>query len=477
MIKEIKRLVSFSLGTWINFALSFLFAPISTFLLSPSEYGKYALFILAQTLLTYLFTVGMDQVLVRFYHQKKMAPERLLINCILPIFGSFFIVSSILLLLNSELNFFITGSHSPNYILCIQLAVIALLASLNNVGTSHLRMQNAGLKFSFLQVTTSIINYGVFFCYLLLLERTFQAFLIGSLVSLSVQLLIIYGRFIKIHQFIAKTRPNRQMIKQALLFGIPFVPTFLLDFLFSSSDRFFLRYYGSLEEMGIYSLGLRISYAFTILQSGFHLYWVPYSMERFHRNEHDKRFYTETFSLLNFLILIAITAAVIGKPLLKGLIDEQFYPAIAFFPFLLFVPYFYTLSEITFVGINFKSQTHFHLIINVITLVLNALFAFLMIPKWGASGAAMTAAATYCVFFVFRSWFANRLYPLYLAWSPFATSFLCVTIFVIADFLISINVWIKVVSGLIIVIVLIFLYRDYLILFTKRFKRTTHGED
>ena len=151
MIKEVKKLVSFSLGTWINFGLSFLFAPISTFLLSPSEYGKYALFILTQTLLTYLFTVGMDQVLVRFYHEKKMEPERLLINCILPIFGSFFIVSSILLLLNRELNLFITDTYSSNYTLGIQLAIISLLASLNNVGTSHLRMQKAGLKFSFLQ--------------------------------------------------------------------------------------------------------------------------------------------------------------------------------------------------------------------------------------------------------------------------------------------------------------------------------------
>jgi O-antigen/teichoic acid export membrane protein len=476
MIKEVKKLVSFSLGTWINFGLSFLFAPISTFLLSPSEYGKYALFILSQTLLTYLFTVGMDQVLVRFYHEKKMEPERLLINCILPIFGSFFIVSSILLLLNRELNLFITATYTSNYTLGIQLAIISLLASLNNVGTSHLRMQKAGLKFSFLQVATSLINYGVFFCYLLLVERTFQAFLIGSLVSLSVQLLIIYGRFIKIHQFVLKMRPSKQVLKQALLFGFPFVPTFLLDFLFSSSDRFFLRYFGNLEEMGIYSLALRISYAFTILQSGFHLYWVPYSMERFHRNEQDKRFYAETFSLLNFLILAVITAAVIGKPLLKGLIDEQFYPAIAFFPFLLFVPYFYTLSEVTFVGINFKSKTHFHLIINVITLAFNALFAFLLIPKWGSSGAAMTAAATYCMFFVFRSWFANKLYPLQLAWTPFATSLFCVVTFVMVDYYYIMEFWVKLVSGLGIAMVLIFLYKDYLVFFAGRFKKAPNGE-
>ena len=477
MIKELKRLVSFSLGTWINFSLSFLFAPISTFLLSPAEYGKYALFILVQTLLTYLFTVGMDQVLVRFYHQEKMEPERLLISCILPIFGSFVIVGSVLLLLNRELNFFITNDHTTNYTLCTLLAIIALLASLNNIGTSHLRMQKAGLKFSILQVTTSLINYGVFFCYLLFIERTFQAFLIGSIVSLSIQLLIIYGRFIKVQQFILKVRPSQLMLKQALIFGLPFVPTFLLDFLFSSSDRFFLRYFGNLEDMGIYSLALRISYAFTILQSGFHIYWVPYSMERFHKNERDKKFYSETFSILNFLILILITAAVIGKPVLKGLIDEKFYPAIAFFPFLLFVPYFYTLSEVSFVGINFKNKTHYHLIINLITLAFNALFAFLLIQKWGSSGAAMSAAATYGIFFILRSWFANKLYPLFLDWKPFAVSFLCVVLFVLSDFFFSMNFWIKIALGLAIGMVLLFLYRHYLIFFVGRFKKKANGED
>ena len=471
MIKEVKRLVSFSLGTWINFGFSFLLAPISTFLLSPSEYGKYALFLLTQTLLTYLFTLGMDQVIVRFFHQGKVEPNRLLIHCIVPVFGSFVLTSAILLLLNREVNFFITNQHETNYLLSAQLAFISLLASLNNVGTSHLRMQKAGLKFSFLQVVTSVVNYAAFFYYLFFIGKDFHAFLVASLISLSVQLVIIYVWFIKIQQFLFRFKPSSLVLKQALLFGIPFVPSFLLDFLFSSSDKFFLRYFGDLESLGVYSLALRISYAFTILQSGFHLYWVPYSMERFHRNKEDKGFYRETFSILNFIILILITVAVTGKDLLKLLIDPSFFSAISFFSFLLYVPYFYTLSEITFVGINFKNKTHYHLIINLITLAFNALFAFLFIPKWGSAGAAMTVAATYGVFFILRSWIANKLYALHLTWTPFVVSLLIVSSFVLLDFSLLLSWSTKLFLGFGVSAALLFLYKSDISILVKKFKK------
>lgn len=472
MIAEVKKLIGFSLGSWINFGISFLLAPISTFLLSPAEYGKYALFMLLQTFLTYFFTLGMDQALVRFYNENINNPVRLLMNCMVPVLFSFAAGLSLLLLFNREVNLFINQQAMPDWNLAFKLGYTSLFASLGNLGLSFLRMQKAALKFSSLQIAISIINYSVFFSYLIFVEREFHAFVIASMVSLSIQSIILYGMLIKVHQSWGIFTIDRPILKQALLFGLPFVPTFFLDYLFTNSDRFFLNYLGGVVDLGIYSLAVRISYAFTILQSGFQLYWVPYSMERFHKNEMDKSFYNRVFSIINIVFLVIITISITGKDLLKLIIAPEFYPVITFFPFLLFVPYFFTLSEVTFVGINYKNKTQYHLYINSITLFFNIVFAFLFIPRWGAAGAAMGAGASYGVFFILRTSIARRLYAVPIYWFPFIVSLVAVSMFVVGDFVFFPEVWVKCLISLGMFVLLFLLYRAEIASLWNSIKKT-----
>ena len=66
----IRKLVGFSLVTWVSFIISFLSAPISTRLFDPSVLGKINIFNTYTNLWGVLILIGLDQAYVRFYYER-----------------------------------------------------------------------------------------------------------------------------------------------------------------------------------------------------------------------------------------------------------------------------------------------------------------------------------------------------------------------------------------------------------------------
>ena len=223
MSAELKRLLKFSVGSWITFIFSFIASPITTFLLVPEEFGKFASFILFQTLAVFLISLGMDQVFMRFYHQSENKVQ-LLIKCILTEVVSFILLIIILLLLSRYLNYFITGLNIPDQALVIEGTFLCLLLSLSNLGLGYIRMENRATRFSIIQIANSLINYGAFFLILIFYERTYKAFIYASLVSAGFQLIFIYFFPVRVgfKEWISFFK-QRRAVKENIKFGIPFV--------------------------------------------------------------------------------------------------------------------------------------------------------------------------------------------------------------------------------------------------------------
>jgi O-antigen/teichoic acid export membrane protein len=439
MSLELKRLLKFSMGSWITFSFSFIASPITTFFLVPEEFGKFASFILFQTLAIYLITLGMDQVLMRFYYQAENKTQ-LLLKCLFVEIVSFSVLLIILLAFSSYLNFFITGLQTPDLALAIEGATLCLLLSISNLGLGLVRMQNRAVRFSSIQIANSIVNYSAFFLILIFVDRTYKAFIYASLVSASFQLIIIYFFTIRIPitEWLYFFK-EKLLLKRHFEFGLPFVPTFFIDYAFSNSDRYFMRFFGGFGSLGVYSLGLRFSSAFNVVQTGFHTYWTPFSYDRHQENPTAKEFYPKVFDLLNWGLLSLILMAHSFRELITYIIAPQYHNVIGFFSFLLFTPYLYSLTEVTQVGINFSLKTRLFLWINLATLAINIFFGYFLIQQFGQMGAALNVASTSLVLFVLKSYFGIKNYSLPIDWIKFALSFLSVFLFVTIDLFIGLT--------------------------------------
>ena len=78
------------------------------------------------------------------------------------------------------------------------------------------------------------------------------------------------------------------------------------------------------------------------------------------------------------------------------------------FVFLLFVPVMYTISETTCLGISFSKKTMNNLYVSILAVVLNLIGNYLLIPTYGALGAAVSTCVSYVAFFWGRTLFSRR---------------------------------------------------------------------
>ena len=107
------------------------------------------------------------------------------------------------------------------------------------------------------------------------------------------------------------------------------------------------------------------------------------------------------FSLGNFVLL--------SNNFLILLLGKKFYPALYIMPMLVFIPIMYVLSETTVIGINFKKKTKYFLYISFIVLIINLVGNLILVPLFGARGAAISTGISYIIFFSLRTYFSTKL--------------------------------------------------------------------
>ena len=79
-------------------------------------------------------------------------------------------------------------------------------------------------------------------------------------------------------------------------------------------------------------------------------------------------------------------------------------------------PLIYTPSESTGVGIGIKRKTMFSLLAAIVALVFNAIGNWLLIPIYGAAGAAMASAVAFFIFFAIRTEASSQLWESFERW-------------------------------------------------------------
>ncbi|MFA9352899.1 polysaccharide biosynthesis C-terminal domain-containing protein, partial [Escherichia coli] len=70
----------------------------------------------------------------------------------------------------------------------------------------------------------------------------------------------------------------------------------------------------------------------------------------------------------------------------------------------------YTLSEVTAVGSAISRRTIFSMLASVVAMLCNLAGNYLLVPHYGASGAATSTLLAFIVFYVLRTEFSKRVW-------------------------------------------------------------------
>lgn len=407
MIKDnnfLKKVIGFSIPTWIGFAISFISTPIVTRIFIPSQIGRINLFSTVLNLLMLLAYLGFDQAFVRFYKELPGKYSRneiftFALLCSL-IFG--ILISIVILILNRFVSLQITGTESflISCFLSVSLIANIILKFLN----IYSRMQQNIILYTFQAITLVIVN-KVFFVVVALWNPNHQNAIgmmtLGYVITSLVFLYIKRDSFAKLEYF------DKTSATTLVKFGLPLVPVTALSWLNNSLPQFMLKAFVDYASIGIYTNAVAIATTMNLIQTGFNIYWIPFVYSNYLEG---KKTIQKIHKYITFLMCLLGIFIVLSQDIIYLLLGSAYRSSKIFFPFLLLSPIAFTIAETTGIGIGISKKSYLNIISFSGSVATNLLLSLLLIPRLGIEGAAISSGLSAIVLFSLKTMLGNKYY-------------------------------------------------------------------
>ena len=287
-------------------------------------------------------------------------------------------------------------------------------------------MSLRGKLYSLLNITSQIINFFVLIFFILFYQKSFRSIVYSTILGLILNTFICFiftdKSFLK-----NKFSLSKELQKLLLKFSLPLVPATLLTWLLNSFDKVGLRNWSSFEELGLYAAAFKIVALLSVFQNIFTTAWVPIAYKWYDINVANEKF-ENVSSVVLAVMTFLFSCIVVFRDIILMFLGSEYRGTSEIFVFLLFVPVMYTISETTCLGINFSKKTTYNLYVSILAVVVNLIGNYLLIPVWGALGAAVSTCISYIVFFWARTILSRHV------WFRFSLSKFIVNQFLLVSF-------------------------------------------
>ena len=404
----LKKLFSFSIGTWIASLISFVSVPLTTRLINPDDFGKATMFSTVYLILLFISLVGTPQSFLRFFPEKPEDEKSTLLwsSISVPILISL-AISIIVFIFKSSINIFLVGN--PNSYVYLIIIVTLMTGIFQTFSLNVLRAKQRGSIFSFIQIVQSLCNVSIILLYSIFINRDFYAILYSQLFSNIIALItgVYFEKF-----YWLKFKIKKQMIIEAIKYGYPFIFSGIFWWILDWSDRLILRLYVSFYEIGLYSAAFKIISLISLFTVGFNTFWYSFAYEQYEKNPENKLIFKKAFDYVSLVLFCIGFTLLTIKNIIFFLLAESYQKAAEVSPFLILNPLMITLAVVVARGIDFSQKTYFFILSNMIAAMFNLIGNLLLVPELGIKGSALSTGFSSIILFFTEFIISERLYPI-----------------------------------------------------------------
>lgn len=420
---NIKKILHFSIGPIGAAVLGVLTIPMLAWLFSIEDIGRFSILQIILSFSCILFTLGLDQAYVREYHETdnhSVLFKTVLITSIsLSLMCVFFFLFNIKLIAQY-------AYHVPSALLSWMTIICVLLTIFLRYISLTIRMQERGLLYSISQFSPKLILLLAILYLYFFGQSTFDFKNLIIIQSFSLFFVFLIFIFFTRKEFLQLfyAKFNIYLLKIMLAFGLPLVVSGLVFWLMQSSSRIFLLKFSTLKEVGIFGVATSVAAGFSVLTSIFNTIWAPivFKLIKEGRGKNEVEKVSEYIALLISIVVIFIS---ILMPIIPKFLPNN-YLGIEYVVLLCVMqPLFYTLSEATAVGILVKRKTKYSVLISILGLIVNLILLVILVPSYGALGAAISISVSFWLYFIFRTEFSKIVWESINSKKIYLSTFLC----------------------------------------------------
>ena len=396
-----------------NFIVSsrgLILIPILTKTLGADAYGIWAIIMVTISLLSPLALLGLTSAMIRFLaaEKDKNKIQEGFYSVLFVIFFAGLVLSLGIFLLSDT--FAVTILKDISVAPLIKIAsVVILLQTLDLVLLEYFRTFGRMKKYSALTLLQTFAEVGLVAYFVLSGLGLFGA-VVSLLISRGIVLLIGASFIFKEIGF---RLPKFYGLRDYLTLGLPLVPTGLLGWITSSSDRYLIGFFLSSQMVGIYSAAYNIGSIIGFFGAPFQIILFP-MISKLYGSGKNQEMKTYLSYSLKYFLLFAIPS-IFGLTVLSGQIllimtsPEFVAQGSLVLPIVAIGTLFFSLYGCIFVFILIvEKRTKLIFALVLFSAAMNLILNTIFIPVYGIVAAAITTLIAYFILFSLTIHFSRK---------------------------------------------------------------------
>ena len=413
MLKKLGKDVAIYGSADLLFRLTqFLVIPVYAHLLSVADFGILALLTVSATLLGMLLNLGVNNSVQRYYFDPGTPDSErpaLVSTGLFQLCLTGLAVTAAAFLLLYNLRDGIQAAYRVEWLLVVLALLTVLPEQLAQYTLDAVRLQFQPLRFCAIAMVKNLFGVLLGLWFLLGWDMGIAGLLLGPLLAavaaVPLGLLMIKGNL--------ALRFDAAVARKVFHYGYPFVFAGAAYWVFGSMDRWMLAELSDVVQVGLFSMGFKLAGVLTFVISAFSQAWSPFAF-RMHR---DDPAYRENYSriLSAWFFLLALTAlgiALFAPEAMMLLTPPEYWPAIPVVALGAAGLAVYGTTQVTVLGISLEKRTILLTYGAWIAAFANVLLNLFLIPRFGATGAALSTFLSYAVLTATFLFWSQRLHPI-----------------------------------------------------------------
>ncbi|PCI43518.1 MAG: hypothetical protein COB49_12135 [Alphaproteobacteria bacterium] len=430
MIKKFfKDGLIYIIPTILSRGISFFLLPIYTRYFSPSEYGFIDLLSALYVVLALVLPLEVSQAVSRLMADEKNAESKSeLVStafwftfCVFAVFGVFamLIPQVIAQALDGDLR----------HVTAVRIAGLAMpLNALLYAVQNQLRWSLAAKSSSIVGLVFTFVTATVTVTLLVLFDMGVEAVVIGQAVGSFIGLCVGISSARKHIPLIFSFQISR--LKHLLNFSMPLVLSSATYYGATFADRWMLKTFMSMEDVGIYAVALKISSVVGIIISSAQMALSPLVYSRYKLPETPGDINRLFGYFLLFALSLLCTLGLVAETLIEIMTDASYHQASGLIV-LLSSAVIFSGAYVFAPGLSIAKKTKQIATISISVMLINLSLNYLFIPLYGRMGAALATLTGSIFLFLLFVFLAGRYYSIPYNWFKYILSIIIVTIFLL----------------------------------------------
>lgn len=389
--KLLSNTVIFAVGTFSSKLLVFVMMPFYTRILTQEEYGTVDLITQTGNLLYPFVTLGIVSGVIRYgldksYRKDDVFTTGLRMICI-GLTALIFIIP-----LFSLMNFI------DGYLVLVY--VFVMMSSFRALCSQFVRAKGYVKLYALDGILSTATNIAFNIIFLAGLKLGITGYVLATVCSDCLSAIFLFLRA-RLFRFVKWRNVDKATSISMIKYSIPLIPNNMLWWITNVSSRYLVYFMVGAAENGLYAASYKVPTIIVLLSNIFMDAWQVSAVSDMSIKARS-RFFTRVFrSYCNLIFSACAGLILLTKLITHFLVSDAFYDSWKYIPYLIMSMAFSCF--VTFLGsvymVERKSVLAF--LSTAFGAVINVIFNFILIPKYGALGAAFATFFSYfCIFIV-----------------------------------------------------------------------------